>query len=120
MTSPLILEAAGVSKMWEHPFITGEEGVSKLYTRVTEEKNLNTEYLEMSQNLILRDYSKEFLRQHGVWSALNYENDEPEIFRLLREMQAWFGEDRVKTLVLEPDLRIWSSIAPEPHPLVKR
>ena len=41
MPSVDILEAAGLSKMWGHPFITGEEGVSKLYASATEENDLN-------------------------------------------------------------------------------
>ena len=109
-----ILEAAGLSKMWSHPFITGEEGVHKLYARVTEEKVLDMSYVAMSRNLILRDYCKEFLRRHGVWPALVHENEEPETLKKLRELQAWFGEGRVKSAGPEPDLSVWAAISPEP------
>ena len=60
---------SGLSKLWGHPFITGAEGIEKLYSRVTEVKTIDLLYLTASWNL-MRDYTKQYLRVHGVWPPL--------------------------------------------------
>ena len=65
-----VLDMSGLSKLWGHPFITGADGIEKLYGRVTETKCIDLSYLATSRNLMLREYCKQYLRVHGVWPPI--------------------------------------------------
>ena len=108
-----LLEVAGLSKIWGHPFISGEDGIAKLHARTTEEKNIDEEYLILTRNLIMRDYCKMYYHRHRTWpSVTSKEELVDKVFAVAISRNLWFTAPELSEYGGEPDLIQWTNIIP--------
>ena len=108
-----LLEIAGLGKIWGHPFISGEEGIEKLYDRITSDKGINMDYLLLTRNLIMRDYCKSFFDKNKVWPSVTSGGE--RIHRALSvaiERNVWLSDPILLEYGGEPDLIFGSHLVP--------